>query len=66
LISMLKELNFEIMHFRFINIYFKKPSILQKVQNLIAVTMPLTKMNRYWMPWFILLAKKQQKHYNIK
>jgi SAM-dependent methyltransferase len=59
LISMLKELNFEIVHFRFINIYFKKPSILQKVQNLIAVTMPLTKMNRYWMPWFILLAKKQ-------
>jgi SAM-dependent methyltransferase len=59
LISMLKELNFEIVHFRFVNIYFKKPSILQKVQNLIAATMPLTKMNRYWMPWFILLAKKQ-------
>jgi len=59
LISMLKELNFEIVHFRFINIYFKKPSILQMVQNSIAVTMPLTKMNRYWMPWFILLAKKQ-------
>jgi SAM-dependent methyltransferase len=36
LISMLKELNFEIMHFRFINSYFKKPSILQTVQNIIA------------------------------
>jgi len=55
---MLKELNFEIVHFRFINIYFKKPSILQTVQNFIADTMPTTKMDRYWMPWFILLAKK--------
>jgi SAM-dependent methyltransferase len=59
LISMLKELNFEIVHFRFVNIYFKKPSLLQKVQNVIAAAMPTTKMNRYWMPWFILLAKKQ-------
>jgi SAM-dependent methyltransferase len=61
LISMLKELNFEIKYFRFVNIYFRKPSILQKVQNIIADTMPETKMNRYWMPWFmfILLAKKR-------
>jgi SAM-dependent methyltransferase len=59
LISMLKELNFEIKYFRFVNIYFRKPSILQTVQNIIADTMPTTKMNRYWMPWFILLAKKQ-------
>jgi SAM-dependent methyltransferase len=59
LISMLKELNFEIKYFRFLNIYFRKPSILQMVQNIIADTMPRTKMNRYWMPWFILLAKKQ-------
>ena len=59
LISMLKDLNFEIMNFRFVNIYFKKPSKLQIVQNIIADTMPATKMNRYWMPWFILLAKKQ-------
>jgi SAM-dependent methyltransferase len=58
LTSMLKELNFEIMYFRFVNIYFRKPSILQTVQNIIADTMPTTKMNRYWMPWFILMAKK--------
>ena len=59
LTSMLKELNFEIMYFRFVNIYFRKPSMLQTVQNFIADTLPTTKMNRYWMPWFILLAKKQ-------
>ena len=59
LISMMKELNFEMKYFRFVNIYFRKPSILQTVQNIIADTMPETKMNRYWMPWFILLAKKQ-------
>ncbi len=59
LTAMLKELNFEIKYFRFVNIYFKKPSILQTIQNIIADTMPTTKINRYWMPWFILLAKKQ-------
>ncbi|MGZ3598194.1 MAG: class I SAM-dependent methyltransferase [Syntrophales bacterium] len=58
LISTLKELNFEIKYFRFVNIYFRKPSILQIVQNFIADTMPTTKFNRYLMPWFILLAKK--------
>ncbi len=59
LTSVLKELDFEIEHFRFVNIYFRKPSILQKIQNIVADTMPTTKINRYWMPWFILLAKKR-------
>jgi SAM-dependent methyltransferase len=59
LASMLKGLNFEIMYFRFVNIYFKKPSMLQKIQNIIADAMPTTRMNRYLMPWFILMAKKK-------
>jgi len=58
LTSLLKELNFEITYFRFVNIYFKNPSALQKVQNVIADAMPTTKMNKYWMPWFILIARK--------
>ncbi|HUH65742.1 MAG TPA: class I SAM-dependent methyltransferase [Syntrophales bacterium] len=58
LTALLNELNFEIVYFRYINIYFSNPSMLQKLQNLIADTMPAAKVSRYWMPWFILMAKK--------
>jgi SAM-dependent methyltransferase len=54
----LKHLGFEIIHFQFINLYFKNPSMLQRLQNLIADTMPKTGMNKYLMPWFTLMAKK--------
>jgi len=54
----LKGLGYEVIYFRFINIYFKTPSLLQRLQNMIADTMPETGMNKYYMPWFILMAKK--------
>jgi SAM-dependent methyltransferase len=59
LTSSLKEMNLEIIDFRFVNIHFKRPSLLQEIQNIIADKMPKTnKMNKYWMPWFILMARK--------
>jgi SAM-dependent methyltransferase len=56
--GMLKNLGFKIIHFQFINIYFNNPSMLQRLQNLIADTMPETSMKKFWMPWFIVLARK--------
>ena len=57
--TVLADLNFEIVHFRFVNIYFRNPSLLQKLQNLIVDTMPGAKASRYLMPWFILMARKR-------
>jgi len=54
---MLVNSGFEIVHFQYINIYFKNPSILQRLQNLIADYMPKTSMNKYFMPWFILIGR---------
>ena len=54
----LGSLDFEVIYFRFINIYFKKPSILQRLQNVMADTMQNRGMDKYCMPWFILMAKK--------
>ena len=59
LTSMLKDLNYKIMHFRFVNIYFRRPSVLQKIQNSIADMMPKIDINKYWMPWFVLMAQKR-------
>lgn len=56
--AILEKMNFEVMACRFVNIYFKDPSLLQGIQNFIADRMPKTKMNRFWLPWFILIARK--------
>jgi SAM-dependent methyltransferase len=54
----LEKVDFELMVCRFVNIYFKEPSLLQSIQNFIADMMPKIKMSRFWLPWFILIARK--------
>ncbi|TRZ74788.1 MAG: class I SAM-dependent methyltransferase [Deltaproteobacteria bacterium] len=54
----LEKINMTVLECRFVNIYFKEPSLLQKMQNIIADLMPNTALSKYWLPWFILIAKK--------
>jgi SAM-dependent methyltransferase len=56
--AMLENMNFKVIACHFVNIHFKEPSILQGIQNFIADRMPKTKMSRFWLPWFILIARK--------
>jgi SAM-dependent methyltransferase len=56
--AVLEKVDFELMTCRFVNIYFKEPSLLQSIQNFIADVMPKIKMSRFWLPWFILIARK--------
>jgi len=52
------KMGFVVMACRFVNIYFKEPSVFQCIQNFIADMMPKTRMSRFWLPWFILIARK--------
>jgi SAM-dependent methyltransferase len=54
----LEGLDFEVTYFRFINIYFKNPSMLQRLQNAMADAVRDRGMDKYCLPWFILMAKK--------
>ena len=54
----LEKVGFEVAECRFVNIYFKEPTALQRMQNLIADRMPKIEMSRFWLPWFILIARK--------
>ncbi|HAJ27466.1 MAG TPA: hypothetical protein DCG53_09535 [Syntrophus sp. (in: bacteria)] len=56
----LEKKNMTVLECRFVNIYFKEPSMLQKIQNLVANLMPNSVWSRYWLPWFILIAEKER------
>lgn len=49
---------FSIITFEFINLDFKAPSLLQKIQNYISRTKLAKRFPFFFNPWFIILARK--------
>jgi SAM-dependent methyltransferase len=54
----LEKMGIQTIQLRFVNIHFKKPSILQAIQNSIAGLPLPARLERYIMPWFVLVGEK--------
>lgn len=55
----LKARGFEVLQLRYVNIHFKAPGLLQATQNFVARLPRPVWMERFVMPWFILIASKR-------
>ena len=54
----LRKQKLAVVAFDYVNLHFAKPSILQKIQNMIASTICTEALKKYTYPWFILIAEK--------
>ena len=59
LVNDLDALGIETLKLRYINLHFKNPGLLQKTQNQLASLPWPDAMQRYIMPWFILIGRKK-------
>jgi hypothetical protein len=57
--KMLTSFDLQVAAFEYININFNHPSLLQRVQNILAKGVNLWGLKKFTLPWFILLAKKK-------
>ncbi|MDH3349890.1 MAG: class I SAM-dependent methyltransferase, partial [Desulfobulbaceae bacterium] len=57
--SQLSNIRIRTIYFRYLNIRFRKPGPLQKIQNILARIPWPQKIHRFIMPWFILIGRKE-------
>lgn len=59
LCATLTALGIDVVSLRYLNIHFRSPGLLQKVQNVLASLPWPVWLQRYVMPWFVLIGVKQ-------
>ncbi|MEW5733840.1 MAG: class I SAM-dependent methyltransferase [Thermodesulfobacteriota bacterium] len=59
LVSLLSGMGFDIERLEYVNIFFRNPSFLQRMQNALYRSTPRTRFDRHILPWFLLLARKR-------
>jgi SAM-dependent methyltransferase len=59
LTELLRTSTLDVVRQRFVNLEFRHPGVLQRMQNRVASAVPRSRLDRFLLPWFMTLARKR-------